>query len=117
MCVNVERVKNKDLKKTLPNRGVHGVVKNTITEALKRQSDRYGKAGVYNASLSSYEVTKILKMTPEAEQILANASDKLQLSARAYFKTIKVARTIADLEGTELIEAPYIAEALTYRRR
>ena len=117
MCVNVERVENKDLKKALKNSGIHSVVKNTITEALKMQSDRYGKAGVYNASLSSYEVSKLLKMTLEAEQILARASDKLQLSARAYFKTIKVARTIADLEGTELIEAPHIAEALTYRRR
>ena len=56
-------------------------------------------------------------MKPEAEDLLSSASDKLQLSARAYFKTIKVARTIADLEGAELIEAPHIAEALTYRRR
>ena len=117
MCINVERVKNKDLKIALHNGGEHTVVKNTITGALKRQANRYGRAGIYNASLSSYEVSTLLKMTPEAEQILANASDKLQLSARAYFKTIKVARTIADLEGAELVEAPHIAEALTYRRR
>lgn len=117
MCINVERVKNKDLKMVLKNRGEHGVVKNTITGALKRQANRYGGTGIYNASLSSYEVSSILKMTPEAEQVLSSASDKLQLSARAYFKTIKVARTIADLENAELIEASHIAEALTYRRR
>ncbi len=117
MCINVERVKNKDLKMALKNRGEHGVVKNTITGALKRQANRYGGTGIYNASLSSYEVSTLLKMAPDAEQILSNASDKLQLSARAYFKTIKVARTIADLENAELIEAPHIAEALTYRRR
>lgn len=117
ICVTVERVENQDLTKELPDRGEHGVVKNTITEAIERQKQRYGKNGTYNASLTSYEVTKLLKLTPEAKQILSSASDKLQLSARAYFKTIKVARTIADLESAKLIEAPHIAEALTYRRR
>ena len=117
MCINVDRVGNQDLKKTLPNRGEHGVVKNTITEAIKRQANRYGRDGFYNASLSSYEVTKLLKMDPEAERLLSDASDKLQLSARSYFKTIKVAQTIADLEGAPVIKAPHIAEALTYRRR
>ena len=137
MCVTVERVENQDLRKdpTGINKDIaaydkaesrhegkttssaHAVVKNTITEAIERQKQRYGKNGVYNASLTSYEVAKLLKMKPEAEDLLSSASDKLQLSARAYFKTIKVARTIADLEGAELIEAPHIAEALTYRRR
>ncbi|MBQ3280512.1 YifB family Mg chelatase-like AAA ATPase [Candidatus Saccharibacteria bacterium] len=117
MCINVDRVENQDLKKALPNRGEHSVVKNTITEAIKRQANRYGRDGFYNASLSSYEVTKILKMDPEAERLLSDASDKLQLSARSYFKTIKVAQTIADLEGAPVIKAPHIAEALTYRRR
>ena len=117
MCINVERVENKDLKKALKNRGIHSVVKNTITGAIKRQKRRYGQDGVFNASLSSYDVSRLLKMKSEAENLLSSASDKLQLSARSYFKTIKVARTIADLEGTELIEAPHIAEALTYRRR
>ena len=117
MRVTVERVENRDLREKLTNKGEHTVVKNTITEAMKRQRQRYGKNGVFNSSLTSYEVTKLLKMKPEAELLLSNASDKLQLSARAYFKTIKVARTIADLEGAELIGAPHIAEALTYRRR
>ena len=117
MCVMVERVENQDLKKELPDRGEHSVVKNTITEAARRQEQRYGKSGVFNASLTSYEVTKLLKMEPEAEKLLSSASDRLQLSARSYFKTIKVARTIADLEGAEIIKASHIAEALTYRRR
>lgn len=117
MYVTVEKVENQDLKKALPDRGEHNVVKNTITEAITRQKQRYNRDGCYNSSLSSYEVTKMLKMTPEAENLLSNASDRLQLSARSYFKTIKVARTIADLDGTPLIEDKHIAEALTYRRR
>ncbi len=117
MYVDVERVENRDLATAESNRGEHAVVKNTITEAVKRQKQRYNRGGFYNSSLSSFEVSKLLKMTPEAEELLSSASDKLQLSARSYFKTIKVARTIADLEGAVLIEAKHIAEALTYRRR
>ena len=117
MCVTVERVENQDLKKELPDRGEHSVVKNTITEAVRRQEQRYEKSGIFNASLTSYEVTKLLKMEPDAEKLLSDASDRLQLSARSYFKTIKVARTVADLEGAGIIKASHIAEALTYRRR
>jgi magnesium chelatase family protein len=56
-------------------------------------------------------------MEPAAKKLLAEASERLNLSARAYFKTIKVARTIADLDGTEIILSKHLAEALTYRRR
>ena len=58
-----------------------------------------------------------MKLKPEAEKLLADASEKLSLSARSYFKTIKVAQTIADLDNADLIKAEHIAEALTYRRR
>ena len=115
--VTVERVDNKDLKNNLSNRDEHSVVKNTITEAMQRQRARYKRDGFYNAALSTYEISKLLQMTAEAEQLLSSASDKLQLSARSYFKTIKVARTIADLEGAAIIGVSHLAEALTYRRR
>lgn len=117
LYIEVERVENKDLTAVTSNSGEHSVVKNTITEAVKRQKQRYAREGIYNSSLSSFEVTKLLKMTPEAEKLLLDASDRLRLSARSYFKTIKVARTIADLDGTPLIGAEHIAEALNYRRR
>ena len=56
-------------------------------------------------------------MEPEAEKLLSNASERLELSARAYFKTIKVAQTIADLDGATIIQPQHLAEALNYRRR
>lgn len=133
MYVVAEKVDNADLLKYTPgtqgervpktanfgtqNTTFHDVVKNTITGAIKRQQQRYGKEGVYNGSLSSYEVSKYVKMDAEAQKLLAQASEKLNLSARAYFKTIKVARTIADLEGTENVSGKHLAEALTYRKR
>ena len=56
-------------------------------------------------------------MEQAAEDLLTNASERLNLSARSYFKTIKVAQTIADLDKSDIILAKHLAEALTYRRR
>ena len=118
MNINVEKVENHDLRKTLPDTNhEHNVVKNTITEAIKRQQARYKKDGIYNSSLSSFEVSQKIQLEPAAEKLLASASEKLNLSARSYFKTIKVAQTIADLDGSDIIKEPHLAEALTYRKR
>ena len=116
--VTAEKVKNTELRKGLHQEvKKHNVVKNTISEAIRRQQVRYGCDGVYNASLSSFQVSSMLKMDPEAEKLLQEASDKLGLSARAYFKVIKVAQTIADLDGHSEIGAKHLAEALVYRKR
>lgn len=118
MCVEVERVENTDLLKPLDVKNYeHNVVKNTITEAVERQKRRFSQNGKYNSALSSFEVSRLLKMEPAAESLLKSASEGLSLSARAYFKTIKVAQTIADLEASPIILAKHLAEALTYRRR
>ena len=118
MNIEVEKVDNEDLRKALPKGShEHTVVKNTITEAIIRQRRRFGRDGIYNSSLSSFEVSQKLKLDPAAEKLLAKASEKLNLSARSYFKTIKVAQTIADLDKSDLILAKHLAEALTFRRR
>lgn len=118
MFVNVDKVENADLLKEISHENhEHNVVKNTITEAISRQRARFGRDGFYNSSLSSFEVSQKIKLTSEAKNLLSNASEKLNLSARAYFKTIKVAQTIADLDGAEIISQNHLAEALTYRRR
>ncbi len=118
MNVVVEKVENADLLKEMPaGEHEHNVVKKTITEAISRQKVRYGRDGVFNSSLSSFEVSQKIKLSTEVENLLSSASEKLNLSARSYFKTIKVAQTIADLEGAEMISPTHLAEALSYRRR
>lgn len=118
MNITVEKVANEDLRQGLPEGDrEHTVVKKTITGAIERQRARYGRDGAYNSSLSSYEVSQKLHLNPEAEKLLAAASDKLNLSARAYFKTIKVAQTIADLAGAPEIASEHLAEALNYRKK
>ena len=118
MNITVEKVDNDDLLKPLPDTAdEHTVVKNNITDAIKRQKVRYKKDGVYNSSLSSFKVSSVLKMDSAAEKLLSDASERLNLSARSYFKTIKVAQTIADLDNSDVISAKHLAEALTYRKR
>ncbi|MBQ3464793.1 YifB family Mg chelatase-like AAA ATPase [Candidatus Saccharibacteria bacterium] len=118
MNIVVDKVSNDELRAPISNSDhEHNVVKNTITEAIARQKARYGKDGFYNSSLSSFEVSQKLKLELAAEKLLNSASERLNLSARSYFKTIKVAQTIADLEGSDIIKQNHLAEALTYRKR
>lgn len=130
MNIAVDRVKNEDLLEEHPARMHHAsppgkapsglrhtVVKNNITDAVSRQAARYGQDGAYNGTLSSFQVSKLIQMSNEARKLLKEASAKLDLSARAYFKTIKVARTIADLDGAKTVQAKHLAEALAYRKR
>jgi magnesium chelatase family protein len=118
MVVEVAKVENSDLLK-LPNDSAqeHNNFKKKITSAIETQRQRYGKGDFYNSMLSSHQISKKTRMSQEAKNLLAKASDKLKLSARAYFKTIKVAQTIADLEMIEEIGLGHISEALQYRRK
>lgn len=116
--IDVQKVDNKDLLKPLnTTSNEHTDAKNKIAKAIKKQRQRYGKNDFYNSSLSSHQVSTMIKLTRNAEQFLYNASEKLNLSARSYFKIIKVAQTIADLEDSDEITIGHISEALTFRKR
>ncbi len=120
MNVTVSKVENAELRnssKRHVSNTEHTVVKNKITEAIERQHARYGRTDFYNSSLSSHQVSTLLRLTNSAEQLLSSASEKLNLSARSYFKIIKVAQTIADMEGAPEIDLPHLTEALNFRKR
>jgi len=68
-----------------------------------------------NAEMNHKQLTTLCKLTPAAQQLLQNAFNKLNLSARGYDRIIKVAQTIADLAGAEAIDAQHIAEAIQFR--
>jgi len=83
-----------------------------VVAVRERQVTRQGKC---NARLSAGELA-LCDATPGAMQTLTRAMSRMQLSARAFHRVLKVARTIADLAGDARVEAPHAAEALAYRR-
>ena len=70
-----------------------------------------------NAEMGPAEVRDYCQLDPAAQTLMRAAMQQLQLSARAYHRTLKLARTIADLAGAERIQAAHLAEAIQYRRR
>jgi len=97
-------------------KGQHADAATSIKNAVARQSDRYNSGMKNNSNLSSREIKKYLALSPDVRQLLTKATDRLNLSARSYFKVIKVARTIADLDGNVNITAAHVSEALQYRQ-
>ena len=91
-------------------------IKERVDEARKIQLERYKGLKIYsNAELDSNMVEKFCELDERGKEILKKAFDTLGLSARAYNKILKVARTIADLDGSANIEYKHIAEAIQYR--
>jgi len=68
-----------------------------------------------NSEMNVKELNIYAPLDEETKKILNQSAERLQLSARAYHRTIKLARTIADLAGSEKISTPHILEALQYR--
>lgn len=77
---------------------------------------RYEKYGIYcNANLRGYMIKEFCKVDADGKKVLRTAFDRLNLSARAHDRILKVARTIADMELKENISAKHVAEAIQYR--
>lgn len=93
----------------------HINAKKLIQKVQNTQIDRYKSSSKYNSNLSNAELKKFARLSPAASELLLTAAEKLDLSARATFKTLKVARTIADLEDQESIGVEHVSEALQYR--
>lgn len=91
-------------------------IKQRVNRARKIQRNRYEKQGIYsNSELTPNLIEKYCKLDNESKKILQIAFEKLKLSARAYGRILKVARTIADLEESEHILKKHITEAIQYR--
>ncbi len=87
-----------------------------ISAAHDIQKRRYTEDGAqFNGELTGRLLRRHCRLKPDAEQLLARSFNALGLSARAHDRILKIARTIADLEGSDSIELPHLAEAIQYR--
>jgi magnesium chelatase family protein len=91
-------------------------IKKRIDKARKLQLERYEKDGIYfNSQLKPKQLALYCAIGKKEKELLKNAFERFSLSARAYNRILKVARTIADLEGSENIRLEHIAEAIQHR--
>ena len=91
-------------------------IKKRVSAARDIQLERYKNDGVlFNSRLSAPLIDKYCVLDSEAKELLKAAFDSLGLSARSYHKILKVSRTIADLEGSDVITSAHLSEALQYR--
>jgi magnesium chelatase family protein len=87
-----------------------------VTAARARQAARYRQDGIFsNAQLKPRHVKKYCGLDQESQQLIERAMAKLGLSARAYGRILRVARTIADLSDCDRIQTSHVAEAIQYR--
>lgn len=92
-------------------------IRDRVIKAREIQAERYkNNPGIYcNAQMSSKMLKEICVISPVGANLLKAAMEKLNLSARAYDRILKVSRTIADLTGSADIKPEHLAEAIQYR--
>jgi magnesium chelatase family protein len=93
-------------------------VRARVSAAFALQEQRLAESrATCNADMTAKDVLEFCHLTSRGKEVLHTAMRQLHLSARAYHRVLKVSRTIADLDGADLIDTPHVAEALQYRKR
>jgi magnesium chelatase family protein len=115
--VEVTPVAFSELSNTQSKGESSSAIRERVIKAREIQTERYkGIAGIYaNAQMSSKQLREICVINQAGESLLKRSMERLNLSARAYDRILKVSRTIADLAGSESIKVEHLAEAIHYR--
>ena len=118
MWVEVSKVEHEKLTDARELQEGTGVMKPRVEKARKMAEQRYKKLGLKtktNAELSPKDLVKHITLSDKVKEVLNKSAKQLDLSARSYHRIIKLARTIADMEGASDVAENHILEALQYR--
>lgn len=111
----VDSVPVQEIRNSVPSEDSETVAQRVL-KARERQQLRYRGTGIHcNAQLNNAAIRRYCLLSRDADSLLHMAVERMNLSMRAYYRVIRVARTIADLSGSEKIESEAIAEAIQYR--
>ena len=115
MHIEVESIPAERLSSNTPEESSDSI-RSRVEAAREIQRRRYANENILiNAQLNARNLSQACQTTKEAHQLLMLSCEKLNLSNRAYTRVLKVARTIADLEGAEVIDVQHVSEAVQYR--
>lgn len=114
--VEVPRVAVASLAEDAPGGETSATIRARVVAARARQHARLARLGVaVNAYVPGREVRRVCRIDARGRRLLEAASERLGLSARAYTRVLRVARTIADIAGEDEISTSHLAEAIQYR--
>ena len=114
LIVEVPALDYEELKRRTPAES-SAAIRERVNAAREKQRQRFSDRAMCNARMQGRELRSFCAPDEEGDALLRAAFDTMQLSARSYDRILRVARTIADLEGVDSIRADHIAEAIQYR--
>lgn len=120
MWIEVSRVEHAKLMDKRAGSNETDKARTMIEKARIAQARRFkmmGTQATSNSNISVRDLSKTSELSPRAKETLDRAAQTYNLSGRGYHRTVKLARTIADIEGSEKVEAPHVLEALQYRQK
>lgn len=117
LYVEIIKPKTEELMTTSKAESTYDI-KQRIEKAKIFQNNRLQEFGLTNNSeISAQNIQEIVTLTKEAQDLVSKSIDKLKLSGRGYHRLLKVSRTIADLDNSNIVEVKHLAEALQFRPR
>ena len=118
--IDVPRIKIEELRKGNKDAVLNKKIRDSVVKAREIQKERFSKIKHkinLNSEMSSKLVDEIINLSDDAEVFIKNILEKSFISARGYYRILKIARTIADLEKEEKVSKNHLAEAFQYRVR